>query len=216
MKLGGFKDWKWTELDRFSNLGRGKSMYSKEVILGKTGDIGRLDLHYRQIRAFLSEPLKRSNVFCHKTSFEILLVTGRKSKFPSRLYNIIVTTVEIGGKAKSQWEKGLSIIWTDEELYRLKQINYTCSRNNSDLGKSIYWWNLVPNRLAKMFPQCDGNCWWCRSENTDFQYKWWNCASLKGVLESGTQYNAVHSNLESNGIRWLWRLFSRLLEDIVN
>lgn len=87
MKEDDFKNWKQEGLDWFNNFGSGRSMYPKEVILQKIGDTGRLDLQYRQVRAFVLEVIKKSNVFRPRTMFEILLSSGEKSKLLSKLYN---------------------------------------------------------------------------------------------------------------------------------
>lgn len=111
-----FTRWKEEECDRFINLGSGRLMYGKEIILQKLGDSGRLDLQYRQL---VVEIMKKANVFW-PSMFEVLVSMGDKSKLLSKLYKILQLGEEYIEKAKVRWERDLSILWTNEEWKKVK------------------------------------------------------------------------------------------------
>lgn len=62
-KMDYFKYRKQGDMDHFGNLGRGRSIYSREINLGKIGSNSLSDLEYRQIRALIGELMKVSNIF---------------------------------------------------------------------------------------------------------------------------------------------------------
>lgn len=68
-------------------------------------------------------------MFRPKTAFENLMLSAEKRKALSKLYRMLSVNVKTGELAKSQWERDLSISWSEDEWVNLTKSNLSCSQN---------------------------------------------------------------------------------------
>lgn len=127
-RLDDYVKWKQEALDKFRELGKGRQMYSCDKIL-KIGCTGKTQFQYRQVKNLVCALMKCNNVFRPLTSFEMLLSSNVEKKHLSKLYQFMASTVHSVDNIKSKWEKELGLNWIDKEWDKLKQVNYSCSRN---------------------------------------------------------------------------------------
>lgn len=89
IKLDNYGLWQREALDKFGNLGTGRRIYTKDVILQRISNTGHADFQYRQVNAFILALMKRGSVFRPLTSFKILLSLTDRNKLLPKLYKIL-------------------------------------------------------------------------------------------------------------------------------
>lgn len=75
--------------------------------------------------------MRHCNIFRPLTAFELLLTSNNGKKLLFKVYNILLMDLSITNKAKLNWERGLGMVFSEDQWFKLKNFNHTFSGNVS-------------------------------------------------------------------------------------
>lgn len=87
----------------------------------------------------------------------------------------------------AQWERDLSISFTDHQMDRMLFFAYKtsiCSRYQEIGYKCLTRWHHTPAKLHKMYPACSPTCWRCGGEIGSYLHIFWSCPTLQSFWTS--------------------------------